>query len=52
MVPLVIGAREQRTVSKDFANWQEYLGKPDITGSAQMTTLLGTSYILRKVLHL
>ena len=50
VVPLVIGALG--TVWKDFAKWQEYLGIPDITGSAQITALLGTSHILRKVLRL
>ena len=50
MVPLVIGGLG--TVSKDFGKWREYLGIPDITGNAQMSALLGTSHILRKMLRL
>ena len=50
VVPLVIGVLG--TVSKDFAKWQEYLAIPDITGSVQMSALLGTAHILGKVLHL
>ena len=42
VVPLVIGALG--TVLEDFAKWQEYLGIPDITGSAQMSALLGTAH--------
>ena len=49
-VPLVIGAL--RPVTKDFAKWQEYLGIRDITGYTQMSALLGTAHILRKVFHL
>ena len=50
VVPLVIGVL--RTVSKDFAKWQEYLNITNINGCAQMSALLGTAHILRKVLYL
>ena len=48
VVPLNIGPLEQSQKTL----WQDYLGTPDITGSAQMMALLETSLILRKVLHL
>ena len=50
LVPLVIAALD--AVTKDFDNFQKYLGVPDIVGSTQMSALLEKAYILRKALPL
>ena len=48
VIPIVIGALG--TISKNAKSWHEKLKIPDIIGSAQLSAILGTAHILRKVL--
>ena len=48
VIPIVIGALG--TVSKNAKTWHGKLDIPDIVGSAQLSAILGTAHILRKVL--
>ena len=50
VIPIVIGALG--TVSKNAKSWHGKLDIPDIVGSAQLSAILGTAHILRKVLCL
>ena len=48
VLPIVIGALG--TISKNAKSWHEKLKIPDMVGSAQLSAILGTAHILRKVL--
>ena len=48
IIIIVIGALG--TISKNAKSWHEKLKIPDIVGSAQLSAILGTAHILRKVL--
>ena len=47
-VPKFVRALE--TISKDARTWHEKLGIPDIIVSAQPSAILGTAYVLKKVI--
>ena len=49
-VPIFVRALE--TISKDARTWHEKLGLPDIIVSAQPSAILGTAYVLKKVMCL
>ena len=48
VIPIVISTLG--TISKNAKSWHEKLKIPDIVGSAQLSTILGTAHILWKVL--
>ena len=48
VIPIITGALG--TISKNAKSWHEKLKMPDIIGSAQLSTILGTAHILQKVL--
>ncbi|XP_037776983.1 uncharacterized protein LOC119573955 [Penaeus monodon] len=48
VIPVVIGALG--TISKNAKTWHGKLDIPDIVGSAQLSEILGTAHLLRKVL--
>ncbi|XP_063592583.1 uncharacterized protein LOC134769776 [Penaeus indicus] len=48
VIPIVIDALG--TISKNAKTWHGKLALPDIVGSAQLSAILGTAHILRKVL--
>ena len=48
VIPIVIGALG--TTSKNAKTWYGKLDLPDIIGSAQLSAMLGTAHVLRKVL--
>ena len=48
VMPIVIGALG--TVSRKAESWHGKLDIPDIDGSTQLSAILGTALILRKVL--
>ena len=48
VIPIVIGALG--TVSKNAKTWHGKLNIPEIVVSAQLSAILGTAHILRKVL--
>ena len=48
VIPIVIGALG--TISKNAKTWYGKLDLPDIIGSAQLSAMLGTAHVLRKVL--
>ena len=50
VIPIVIGALG--TISKNAKTWYRQVDLPDIIGSAQLSAILGTAHILRKVLCL
>lgn len=50
VIPFVTGAL--RTVSRNAKTWCEKLNIPDVTESAQLSIILGTAHVLRKVLCL
>ena len=50
VIPIVIGAHG--TISKNAKVWYGRLSLPDIFGSVQLSAILGTAHILRKVLCL
>lgn len=50
VAPFVFGTL--RTISKKLSALQDIKKRPDIIGSANMTALLGTAHVLRKVLCL
>ena len=43
-------ARALETISKDARTWHEKLGIPDIIVRAQPSAMLGTAYVLKKVI--
>ena len=48
VIPIVIGALG--TSSKNAKTWHAKLDIPDIFGSAQLSTIIGTAHVLTKVL--
>ena len=50
VIPIVIGTLG--TVSRNAKSWHGKLDIPDIVGSTQLSAILGTAHILRKVLRL
>ena len=50
VIPIVISTLG--TVSRNAKSWHGKLDIPDIVGSTQLSAILGTSHILRKVLCL
>ena len=50
VIPIVIGTLG--TVSRNAISWRGKLDIPDIVGSTQLSAILGTAHILRKVLCL
>ena len=50
VIPIVIGTLG--TVPRDAKSWHGKLDTPDIVGSTQLSAILGTTHILRKVLCL
>ena len=50
VIPIVIGTLG--TVSRNARSWHGKLDIPDIVGSTQLSAILGTVHILRKVLCL
>ena len=48
IIPIVVGA--MGTVSRNLAGWLRRLGIDDVLGGLQMSAVIGTSAILRKVL--
>ena len=50
VIPIVIGTLG--TVSRNAKSWHGKLDIPDIVGSIQLSAILGTAHILRKVLCL
>ena len=48
VIPIVTGALG--TISKNAKTWHSKLNIADIVGSAHLSAILGTAYILRKVL--
>ena len=50
VIPIVIGTLG--TVSRNAKSWHGKLDIPDIVGSTQLSAILGTAYILGKVLCL
>ena len=50
VIPIVIGTLG--TVSRNAKSWHGKLDIPDIVGSTQLSAILGTAHILRKVLCL
>ena len=50
VIPIVIGTLG--TVSRKTKSWHGKLDIPDIVGSTQLSAILGTAHILRKVLCL
>ena len=50
VIPIVIDALG--TVSKNAKSWHGKLDIPDIVGSTQLSAILGTAHVLRKVLCL
>ena len=50
VIPILIGTLA--TVSRNAKSWHGKLDIPDIVGSTQLSAILGTAYILRKVLCL
>ena len=48
VIPIVIGVLA--TISKNAKTWYRQIDLPDIIGSAQLSAILGTAHILRKVL--
>jgi hypothetical protein len=48
IIPIVVGA--MGTVSRNLAGWLKRLGIDDVLGGLQMSAVIGTSAILRKVL--
>ena len=49
VILIVIGALG--TISKNKKTWHGKLDIPDVVGSAQLSTILGTAHILQKVLY-
>ena len=50
VIPIVIGALG--SISKRAKNWYDKLGVPEFIGSVQLSAILGTAHLLRKVLCL
>ena len=50
VIPIVIGTLG--TISRDAKSWHGKLDTPDIVGSTQLSAILATAHILRKVLCL
>ena len=50
VIPIMIGALG--TILKNAKAWLRRLSLPDIFGSVQLSAILGTAHILRKVLSL
>ena len=50
VIPIVIGTLG--TVSRNAISWHGKLDIPDIVGSTQLSAILGTAHVLRKVLCL
>ena len=50
VIPIVIGAL--RSISKRAKTWYDKLGVPEFIGSVQLSAILGTAHLLRKVLCL
>ena len=50
VIPIVIDALG--TVSKNAKSWHGKLDIPDTVGSTQLSAILGTAHVLRKVLCL
>ena len=50
VIPVAIGTLG--TASKNAKSWHGKLDIPDIVGSTQLSAILGTAHILRKVLCL
>jgi len=50
VIPVVIGALG--SYSKNVKTWMEKLKIPNILDSAQLSAILGTAHVLRKVLNL
>ena len=48
VIPIVIGALG--TISKNTKTWHGKLDIPDVVGSAQLSTVLETAHMLRKVM--
>jgi len=48
VIPIVADALV--AISKDARTWHEKLGIPDIIVSAQPSAMLGTAYVLKKVI--
>ncbi|XP_063584642.1 uncharacterized protein LOC134762202 [Penaeus indicus] len=48
VIPIMIGALG--TIAKNAKTWHGNLAIPDIVGSAQLSVILGTAHVLRKVL--
>ena len=50
VIPIVIGTLG--TVSRNAKSWHVKLDIPEIVGSTQLSAILGTAHVLRKVLSL
>ena len=50
VIPIVIGALG--SISKRAKTWYDKLGVPEFIGSVQLSVILGTAHLLRKVLCL
>ena len=48
IIPIVIGAIA--SISKRAKTWYDKLGVPEFIGSLQLSAILGTAHLLRKVL--